>query len=164
MLPAKTPVQDQLTIPLLDPGERRCGSERRSSPIVSLFYGGFRPRRRLVRRCSDASVWQIPDWHEPNLLYLVLGILLLSIADGVLTLNLMTLGAEELNLLMAKLIETDPHLFAATKMCLTGVGLVFLVIYSRHCLFRLIRVQHILYSFLAGYSMLVVYELVLLSS
>ena len=149
---------------LISPGvvsDRRGRSDRRRLSLWSVIYGGFRPRRRDVRRTNDGSL-PVVDWHEAHLLAVAIGILLLCCADAFLTLNLLVLGAHEANPVMARLIYTDVTLFAAVKMGLTGVGVLVLVLLARYRLFGRFPVVTALYAALMAYCALVIYELGLL--
>jgi hypothetical protein len=152
---------------LVGPGvlsERRGGRiERRQLSVWSVLYGGVRPRRRDLRRAVDGRQ-PVVDWHEPHLLAVALAILLLCCADAALTLKLLVAGASELNPIMAKLLSIDATLFTGAKMALTGAGIVVLVLLSRFRMFGEIRVAQGLYAVLAGYLMLVLYELLMLAS
>jgi hypothetical protein len=74
-------------------------------------------------------------------------------------LNLLFLGAEEANPLMAALVYHDVAMFTAVKMALTGGGVILLVALSRLRLFGRIKVVQGLYVTLAVYVFLVLYEL-----
>lgn len=103
------------------------------------------------------------DRYEPHLFYVAVATLLLCCTDAFFTLTLLQQGAEEINPFMAWLLEMDVQLFLVTKFALTAVGLVFLVAHKNFLLFnRHLRVPHVLYAFLAGYMLLVKYELTLL--
>lgn len=141
--------------------ERRHRFDRRRLTVWSVVYGGFRPRRRKLRRIDDASV-PVVDWHESHLLAVSLFILLLCCADAFLTLSLLMLGADEANPLMARLINFDVTVFAVVKMALTGGGVLVLVLLSQYRVFGRFRVAMGLYATLIAYSALVVYELILL--
>ena len=144
---------------LLDTGaDRRSSPERRNVGFWSVMYGGFRPRRRGIRRHTDHAL-PVVDWHESHLLAVAMSILILSCADGFLTLNLLFLGAEEANPFMAHLVYRDIAAFAAAKMVLTGGGVVLLVALSRLRLFGRIKVVQALYATLFIYVVLVLYEL-----
>ena len=151
---------------LVGPGvlsDRRSAPDRRHLTFWSVLYGGFRARRRQVRRMSDHAL-PVLDWHESHLLAIAIGILLLSFADAFLTLNLLFLGAEEANPLMAALLYHDIAMFTAVKMALTGGGVVLLVALSRLRLFGRIKVVQALYMTLAVYVVLVLYELSMFAS
>ncbi len=141
--------------------DRRGRVERRSLSLWSVIYGGFRPRRRDIRRTNDGSV-PVVDLHEKHLLVVAIGILLLCCSDAFLTLTLLTKGAHEANPVMASLIYTDVTMFASVKMGLTGMGVLVLVLLSRHRLFGRFPVVSALYLALAAYGVLVIYEIGLL--
>jgi len=141
----------------------RRAADRRSRPIGSLLVGGIKRRRRGARRDTDRHN-HYPDWHDPFLLYVVVATLLLCFTDAVLTLNILGRGGSELNWFMAQLIERDVQLFAWVKMAVSGLGLVFLVAHAEFKVFRWFKVRHVVTALVPVYGMLVVYELVLLSS
>lgn len=142
--------------------ERRAG-ERRSPGLRSLAYGGVRPRRRAGRRAGDAQRVFL-DWHEPRVLYLALAILLMSCIDALLTLNILEAGGRELNGLMDWLIRYNTDWFVATKIAITGLGVVLLTLaVNRHFLGR-VPVIHLLCAFCIGYAALIAWELFLLAS
>ncbi len=146
--------------PVCSLSDRRISRDRRTITWWSMCYGGFRPRRRAHRRGADDFIGHT-DWLDSELLYLTMGILVLCTADAIMTLNLLRMGAQEANFFMAHLIERNEFLFGATKMALTGLGLILMVMYARFRLFRLIRVQNILRIFFFGYFALIGYEAVL---
>lgn len=136
--------------------ERRNAQERRRLTLRTFLQGSVTPRRRGGRREHEGD--DVVDWHEPVLLFLALTILLLSIADAFLTLTLLTNGATEINPLLAYLLQNYPGYFAIFKVTLTSVGVVVLVAMARARVFRIVRVKTILQCILAGYLVLVTYE------
>lgn len=142
--------------------ERRQSTERRGFSMATLIYGSVYGRRRSPRRGHDQDGYYT-DWYESWLFYTTLGILLLSSADAALTLKLLQLGGVELNPFMAVLIDTDVRLFIITKMAVTGISLIFLVMHVHFRLLRLLKVSHVLQAILFGYLLLIAYELTLLA-
>jgi hypothetical protein len=135
--------------------ERRR-EDRRAMTLKTLLRGGFVPRRRGGRRASDG---ELPvDFHEPYLLIVAVVMLGLSVADALLTVKLMTDGAEEANPLLAFVLNEHPRLFAVVKMALTGAGVVLLVALSRTRVFRVVRTGVLLPLLALAYLGLVVYE------
>jgi hypothetical protein len=143
--------------------ERRRGPDRRKSPaLLSDWKWALRGRRRHERRRGDVGRVHL-DRYEPILLFLAVGILLLSSMDAAFTLALLKRGAvEEANPLMRFLIEHDVQVFINVKSVLTATGLVFMVICSRMALLKRVRVRRIMQGIFALYLSLIVYELVLL--
>jgi hypothetical protein len=93
----------------------------------------------------------------------VVGVLLLTLLDGVLTLELLDTNSEEINPLMRGLLERGPLWFLLGKYALTAVGLPFLVVYQDYRLFATgFRVRFLLPIFLSLYVALVAYQLHLL--
>lgn len=141
--------------------ERRS-SERRSHSAWSFAYGSFRPRRRAGRRDGDHERIFL-DWHEPRVLYLALAIVLMCCADALFTLNLLAIGAEEMNVLMDVLIDHDVERFLAMKIGVTGASVVLLGIAARRQFLGVIPVFRVLQVFCAGYVALIGWELWLLA-
>ena len=141
--------------------ERRSGAERRRLNVAAYWRGALNPRRRFGRREGD-RVYPIVDWHSPRVLALVLLILGLSGFDGVLTVMLLSHGANEVNPLMALFVPHNLGWFAVVKLGLTSLGAVVLVACARMTLFRLFRGEVLLYFVVACYVALVTYELHLL--
>jgi hypothetical protein len=98
------------------------------------------------------------DWHGPHWLGVVIVILLLSLADALLTLTLLEHGAREANPLLEPLVTGGGRGFAFWKTGLTTAGVVVLVLLSRYRLFGRVRVGTLLYVVLALYVALVAYE------
>lgn len=143
------------------PVERRRAKDRRKLSPWSLLYGSFRPRRRRGRRQEDyEQAWF--DWHEPGILYLAVAILLLSCLDALLTLNLLAVGGEELNLFMDDMIGQGSDRFLLVKISLTSVSVVLLGVAARRRFLGLFRVRRILEAACAGYLLLIGYEIHLL--
>jgi Domain of unknown function (DUF5658) len=141
--------------------ERRSAPDRRKRFLYSLFYGGLNPRRRRPRR-TDARSLRDLDWHHPQWLAVAILIILLSCGDTVLTLNLLSHGAYEVNPVMAPIVGGSPLVFTLIKVGLTAGGVVLLTLAARMRAFGRVPVSFLLYAVLIGYGTLVVYELELL--
>jgi hypothetical protein len=143
-------------------GERRNRVERRRRHFWSLCYGSFNPRRRSHPRRADDSRFHSLDWYSARLLVVSIGISLLSMADAFLTLNLLNSGADEINPIMATLLNHGTAAFTIFKMATTGVCVLALVVMSKYRFMRLFRVEIVMYVVLASYLSLIAYELWLL--
>jgi hypothetical protein len=145
-------------------GERREGRDRRTRTLRSLLAGSLNPRRRGPRRSQDHGI-AATDWHQPQWLAVALLILLLSIADAVLTLTLLQhRGVLEENPIMAALLSGNGVAFAAIKIGLTAAGVVLLTGLVRVRAFGRVPVSALLCGLLAVYVGLVGYEVWLLRS
>ena len=120
------------------------------------------PRRRGARRAHESCV-VTTDWHEPRWLAVAVVILVLSVADALLTLALLRHpGVLEANPLMALLMKGDPSSFAAVKFALTTAGVMLLTALARVRAFGRIPVSSLLCAVLVAYVVLVAYEVWLL--
>jgi hypothetical protein len=146
-------------MPALGP-ERRVRTERRRSILRALWHGNFARRRVAPRRLHERHV-VVTDWFHPQWLAIGIFILLLCSADAFLTLLLISHGANEVNPLMDPLVRGSGHSFAFWKFGLTAMGVVLLTVLARLRVWGK-AVGLILYLVLAGYAVLVGYELFLL--
>jgi len=155
---APAPLQETETaVPETD-GERRGRTDRRGRIWWSVLYGGFHPRRRRPpRRLSELRFHSL-DWHAPHLLAVAIGILLLSVADALMTVTLLSGGAIEVNPIMAAVVYKSAAVFATVKMAMTGCGVMLLVILARYRFMRVVRVDRVMYAVLIIYSVLLGYE------
>jgi hypothetical protein len=145
------------------PIDRRSGVERRHMSVAAYWRGALNPRRRFGRRTTDQN-YPVVDWHSPRVLALVLLILGLSALDGVLTIMLMSQGANEANPLLALFVPHNLGWFAAVKLGLTSIGAAVLVACARMRLFRLFPGELLLYFVVGCYAALIAYELHLLEN
>jgi len=123
-------------------------SETGSFPSILRSASG---RRERVR--TPAFVW-----------FQVLAILLLCLADAMVTLVLLRHGAIEANPMMNHMIEMGIGTFLGVKYALTGLGVLLLVrLRKRRAFFGLLRVGDLLPLTQLIYSMLIIYEAFLLS-
>lgn len=151
------PLADNSEEASLVTADRRRSVNRRTGFWGALLYGNFRPRRRSSRREVDAH-WYLFDWHEPRVLYLALAVFLLSCTDALFTLNLINAGAAEANAVMARMLEVGMNQFVSVKIGMTGFSLIVLVIAARRNFIGPFNVEHLLQAFLAGYVLLIGYE------
>ncbi|WP_145952375.1 DUF5658 family protein [Paludisphaera borealis] len=145
-----------------EPGDRRGGTRRQrpTGPLDAFRLGG---RRARVRREEDKGDIYFLDRFPARTLALVVGVLGLTLLDGVLTIELLDTNSEEVNPLMRRLLEYGPLWFLLGKYVLTAVGLPFLVVFQDYRLFATgFRVRFLLPIFLSLYVVLVAYQLHLL--
>ena len=141
--------------------DNRAELDRRSFGWRTVFFGFLRSRRRSTRRDSEVEPI-FTDWHHPWLFFLAVGTMLLSSLDAFMTLQLLQRGAVEINPVMDAVIGQSAFMFAATKVTLTGFGILVLVFLSRARFMDRIRTGLILTAFFSFYACLVCYEFVLL--
>lgn len=141
--------------------QRQAPGERRVSIFGALWRSSFARRRLGPRRGTDRHP-VVTDWYQPQWLATAIVILLLSTADALLTLTLVSRGASEINPLMKPLVHGSGHGFALWKLGLTAFGVVVLTLLARMRILGGIAVGSILYVVLCGYLVLVGYEIWLL--
>ncbi len=150
--------------PCTDPAEqseRRFVKDRRFQTLQSLARGSFKRRRLGPRRLRDAS-FAVTDWFAPQWLAAAVLILLLCVADALITLALLSHGARETNPVMNALVNGDGWSFFSVKFGLTASGVMLLIVLGRVRAFGGLPVSVLLYGVLAGYLCLIGYEFTLL--
>ena len=140
---------------------QRANEDRRTTSWRTVLFGFLRSRRHSQRRVDDGEILFL-DWHHPWLFFLSVGTMLLSCADAFMTLQLLQLGMVEVNPFMAAILEQGTGLFAATKLAMTGLGILMLVFLAKARFMNRIRAGIFLTVFFSFYSCLVCYEFVYL--
>ncbi|MBX3615825.1 MAG: hypothetical protein KF839_01550 [Nitrosomonas sp.] len=142
----------------------RTRNRRQKMPFFCAYHLGIKVGRRMgERRITARGEPVYVDRYAGHLILCAVAILFLSTLDAFLTLNILANGGKELNWFMAVLIEDSTEKFVAFKLALTSLALILLIIHHEAHLFKGIRVRHINYSILAGYAILIGYELHLIA-
>ena len=140
-----------------DAQTRRLGPDRRVRPTRMFSRYWLRGRRRGVRRGTDKQYIYVDRYTKAEWTY-VIGIVVMSLADLLLTLLYLSRGGEEANPFMRWALEWGGTAgFAAVKMFLTIAGALFLLIHAR---FR--RVRFFMMLLFSGYVALMLYHSFLL--
>ena len=114
--------------------DRRSGKDRRDGKRFQFVKQLITGQRASARRSSDRNRVVYFDRYRTNLYRVVVAILVLSVADAILTVNLIGLGAVEINPVMDYYLTFGPHAFLAVKYVLTSLSVFILVIYSNSTL------------------------------
>ena len=143
--------------------DNRKQDRRQEMPFFCAYHLGIKIGRRSgERRISARGKPEYVDRYAGSLLFCVVAILFLSALDACLTLNILINGGEEINWFMAILIEESVEKFIVVKLALTAIALILLAIHHNVRLIRSLRVRHLKYMILGGYSTLIGYEWYLL--
>ncbi len=136
--------------------------QRRRFTISGFLSGCIKRRRRTQRRESSDGFYT--DWYSPRLRFMAISLILLSSCDAVFTMILLGKGATEINPIMAVLIGHDLLVFFYAKLMMTATPLILLVAHHNFKLFKRFRVENVITVSVIGYCILLIYELILLSS
>jgi len=120
--------------------EKRVNGDRRKKSTNPFSFHAFKGRRRTIRRKEDRRYSPYVEQYNPRVLLLVGAILLLGVADGLLTISHVSAGARELNPLMEYLLDKGPYTFFTVKYALFALSVVILVVYWHHPVVRTIMV------------------------
>ena len=143
--------------------ERRSDIERRKRPTPLFSRYAFHGRRMHSRREDNSHDYYV-DRYGYKYLFLILGIVCLSILDAYLTLNLLRGGGIELNPFMSLLINQNAMLFLTVKIIITSICILFLLMHKNFRFYGTIRMNRIIYVVFSLYVVLIVYEIYLYAS
>ena len=141
--------------------ERRAQTRRRFT-AVTVMGALFKQRRRHIRRDLD-QINSYIDWYGPWPFLASIVIIVLSFSDALLTMILLNNGAIEMNVLMDWLIKKDVRTFAITKMFVTGLAIIVLVMHFNFTVYRIIAVRYLMYALVPVYVLLIAHEFNMLS-
>ena len=141
--------------------DRRSGQDRRkrlTSWRQMMFYG----QRQTIRREVDRQRLIWVDKYSPALFILILIVVLLSMADAILTLFLVNRGATEINPIMAYCLSLGPSMFVLVKYALTCISVLVLLVLSNVFIFRIKIYAKTIFHYIIGvFSCVVLWELYL---
>lgn len=143
--------------------ERRSGKDRRKRSFNVLRRPFSTGRRRMLRRKTDRCRLFLFDYYSPKLFIAIVLVLLLSVTDALLTLFLISVGAQELNPVMAYFLKFGPNTFLLSKYLMTAVSVVIVVLLNYITFQRLRFPTGELLRYFAGcFAAVVIWEAVLL--
>jgi hypothetical protein len=139
----------------------RMRQERRTQNIQSLVYGVIYRRRYLNRRTEDDQVF-ITDLHDARVSLIALAILVMSAMDALFTLNILSLGGEEVNPGMKLLLDKSTATFLVVKYFATSIGVVLLLLFERVRIGGVLSARQILNGLCLLYGALIIYHIFLI--
>ena len=150
-------------LPHPDPDRRK--QNRRYKPTSPITVPSLFGKRKNVRRDEDRLTQPYVDLYSFSSVLSVLVTLILSVTDAIFTLKLISLGGSELNPFMDFFLQLGPFPFLIVKYLLTGTCLIVFLVHKNRVIFGgRLRVKFLLIFSLLVYFILIIYELVLLSS
>ncbi len=141
--------------------ERRNETERRTVTAESHRYNLLGGQRKIGRRKNEQYNMFV-DVHNSRHMFVIIGIMMLSVLDAILTLKILSAGGVEVNILLDWAVQNNIELFTYVKLALTGLGIVLLARYIHFRLFNLVSVSSLLQAAFVGYLVLISYQLSLL--
>jgi len=116
------------------------------------------------RRKEDHDSHFYVDRYSLRSVVIVLATIFLSISDGFFTLHLVSMGAEEVNPIMAFFLQFGVLPFSLVKYFLTAVCLMVFLVHKNFKMFGRIPVKALLIAAFLIYILLILYELFLILS
>jgi K+-sensing histidine kinase KdpD len=142
---------------------RRTGRDRRKNRFPTLKGLILHRRRGDVRRRSDRNRFMIMDRYSTTGMWVIVLVLLLSVADGFLTLFLLEHGAMELNPVMAFFLNISSRAFVGAKYLLTALSVCIVVVLNYAFVRRLrLYASELLKYFAAAFGAVVGWEVYLI--
>lgn len=124
-----------------------------------LFFG----RRKGMRRHKDNQKSYFLDHFSLRIFSIIIGIILLSVTDAILTLYLIRHGAAEANPIMEHFLKYGPLPFLAAKYLLTTASVVLLLVYKNvHIFGTKIRAKYLFIIIFLIFASVVLWELFLI--
>ena len=143
--------------------DQRSQSDRRQKPTSP--WAAFPPagQRMAARRAGEHWRPYFVDRFSSAMFIVILMLIIASIVDAILTIQLIEAGAREINPLMDRLLDNGILVFLLVKYVLTVAGLPLLLIFQNHYLFGTrLRVGYLIPLAVALYAILIGYQLVLM--
>lgn len=140
--------------------EKRTQTDRRQKPTSPVSKFTLRGKRTEIRRAEDDRDYYT-DRYAYSYLFLVLGVVLFSTLDAILTLHLLKGGGVELNPLMSILINKNASLFMTIKLSMTSICLIFLLVHKNFHVFGNFKIAYFIYTVFLIYVLLICYEIYL---
>jgi hypothetical protein len=145
--------------------QRRSGLDRRAEKmhIFDNCKYWLNGRRAYPRREEDRQKSYRMDRYDAKTFAAVLTIITLSILDAILTMYLISLGAIEVNPIMAYFLEYGPLKFFGVKYFLTCASIVLLLLNKNVYLFKhRIRTEIVFIGVVILFASVVLWELYLI--
>ena len=140
--------------------ENCCRSaDRRKNVMKAAIYATFKKRRKNIRRNTDSIHDTYVDSMDSSVFTLAIVAMGLCICDAFFTTILLQNGSSELNPVMDMLLGYSLEAFLALKFSLTGMSSSLLVLHKHHRLLQIVNGYQLLWACVAGYLILVTYEL-----
>lgn len=144
--------------------DQRTSPDRRQQPTSP--WAAFPPagQRMACRRASEHWRPYFVDRFSSVMFIVILMLIIASIADAILTIQLIAAGAREINPLMDHLLDYGILPFLIGKYVLTVAGLPVLLIFKNYYLFGTrLRVGYLIPLAVALYAILIGYQLALMN-
>ena len=145
-----------------DKNRTDSAARRQDEGLPGLWYLFF-GRRKGMRRHEDNQESYFLDHYSLRIFSIIIGIILLSLTDALLTLYLIRNGAAEINPIMEHFLRYGPLPFLAAKYLLTTASIVLLLVYKNvHIFGTKIRAKYLFIIILLVFASVVLWELFLI--
>ena len=145
--------------------QRRSGLDRRAETMSIFGHCKYwlAGRRTYPRREEDRQKSYRMDRYDAKTFAAILTIITLSILDAIFTMYLISLGAIEVNPIMAYFLEYGPLKFFGVKYFLTCASIVFLLLNKKVYLFKnKIRTEVVFIVVVILFALVILWELYLI--
>lgn len=142
--------------------ERRSQENRRNFTPRTFWLCLLKPRRFSGRRRSDRR-YPLMDAFDSSAMFLAVTLIVLSLTDAFLTLNILAGGGREVNPVMNYMLGFGTFTFVSSKMLMTAAPIAALTAAGNLLVFGYIRVRTITAVLVGIYTGLIMYEIAILA-
>ena len=142
--------------------ERRSQQIRRNFTPDTFWHCLTKPRRFSGRRRSDRR-YPLMDVFDASAMFLAVALIVLSLTDAFLTLNILAGGGREVNPVMNYMLGFGTLVFVSFKMLMTALPIAALTAAGNLIVFKYLRVRTVTAILVGMYAGLITYELLILS-
>jgi hypothetical protein len=156
--------QERIQMTVYNGLERRSGKDRRKGQFSALKKLFSKGSRESMRRAEDRNSFVVFDRYKKSLVVAILIVLSLSLVDALLTLILISHGANEFNPVMQYYLNCGTDEFVLVKFGLTLFPLLIILFAKEALITRYhINVSIFFHLFAAFFVLVIVWEIYLLS-
>lgn len=153
----------QTLYPPLTYRERRTAQDRRLRRAHGVFCSLYKRQRVNPQRLEERTSPYYTDVYSLRTLATVVSITILCLVDSFLTLHILANGGQELNPVMAALLDFGNRAFIFGKLLITCTGLLVALVHINFKVLRICPMRCAFRTLLVFYCLLVGYELTIIS-
>ena len=139
---------------------KRSGTDRRKQDGINVRLLMGDGNRRVIRRQEDQGRIFFVDQYSPVLFVTIVAILFLCVIDALLTLFLLNRGANEINPLMAYLMNIGPYAFFIPKYAMTVFATFSLLLFRGVIIHSLLYLLAWIYVAVVAWQLYLVYYII----
>jgi hypothetical protein len=137
--------------------QRRCTKDRRAKATKPLSKYTFVGKRKAARRKNEMENYYV-DQYEKKYIVLFGFVLIFSIFDTLLSLEIVELGGNEINPILGSLMNKNVVLALTIKYLVTATAILIILIHKNFRILKIIKVSSVITMIFIIYFVVFVYE------